>query len=166
MLHNPKYYTTDFRFCQFSRILPCKKGFVKTKTSACRLYRHAEQMTKNAGIFREIVFVGVRWYGREQFRGKQATARKTRCFSCGFLSIYADSRGHLFLQISSLTFYACGRTVFFGSLKALQKQSLLVFPDRYSLPVIIVTQISGFNILIIGHIFFVDYMNSSLFAIF
>ena len=29
------------------------------------------QTSKNEGIFYEIVFVGVRWYGRERFRKKQ-----------------------------------------------------------------------------------------------
>ena len=35
-------------------------------------------MPKNDGIFREIVFVGVRGYGREQFHEKQAMARFSR----------------------------------------------------------------------------------------
>ena len=41
-------------------------------------------MPKKEGIFCKIVFVAVRWYCRERFRKKQATARKTQCFSHRF----------------------------------------------------------------------------------
>ena len=46
------------------------------------------QMLNKEGIFCEIVFVAVRWYCREQFRKKQATARKTRCFPCRFYHLH------------------------------------------------------------------------------
>ena len=42
------------------------------------LIRQSEQRAKNAGIFREIVFVGVPVYGREQFHEKQGTVRFSR----------------------------------------------------------------------------------------
>ena len=42
------------------------------------------QSSKKEVIFCQIEFVGVRGYGRVQFGRKQATARETRCFPCGF----------------------------------------------------------------------------------
>ena len=45
------------------------------------------QSSKKEVIFCQIEFVGVRGYGRVQFGRKQATARETRCFSCGFLCV-------------------------------------------------------------------------------
>ncbi len=49
------------------------------------------QTSKNEVIFCEIVFVGVRGYGRERFRKKQVTARKTQCFLAVFIIILCGS---------------------------------------------------------------------------
>ena len=38
--------------------------------SACRLYRHAERLLKNEGIFRKNICVGVQWYGSQIFSRK------------------------------------------------------------------------------------------------
>ncbi len=55
------------------------------------------QMPKNADIFCKIVFVGVRWYSRERFCKKQATARKLDVFLAVLMLFYADSRNRLSL---------------------------------------------------------------------
>ena len=52
-----------------------------------QLFRRAGQIAKKAVIFCQFEFVGVRWYGRVQIGKKQVTARKIRCFPCGFIII-------------------------------------------------------------------------------
>ncbi len=45
------------------------------------------QIAKKEVMFCQFEFVGVRWYGRVQIDKKQVTARKIRCFPCGFVVI-------------------------------------------------------------------------------
>ena len=45
------------------------------------------QTAKKEVIFCQFEIVGVRWYGRVQIGKKQVTARKIRCFPCGFIII-------------------------------------------------------------------------------
>ena len=48
--------------------------------------RHAGKASKNEGVFCEIVFVGVQWYGRERFRKKQEILEIPMPLALPFLS--------------------------------------------------------------------------------